>query len=55
MKIEAKKPAKANASEADTEENPRELVSKSDYQLQQALSVLKVQQLMLNKEKPNLK
>ena len=48
-KVEIKKPAKAKASEAESEDNPRELVSKSDYQLQQAFSVLKVQQLLMNK------
>nr|WP_314900739.1 S41 family peptidase [uncultured Deefgea sp.] len=55
VKVDTKKPTKTNASETEADENPRELVSKSDYQLQQALSVLKVQQLMLNKEKPKLK
>jgi carboxyl-terminal processing protease len=55
VKAETKKPAKTNASAAEADENPRELVSKSDYQLQQAISVLKVQQLMLNKSKPSIK
>nr|WP_308417284.1 S41 family peptidase [Chitinibacter sp. ZOR0017] len=43
------KPAAKAASSSESEENPRELASKSDYQLQQALNVLKVQQLLLNK------
>ncbi|WP_288842043.1 S41 family peptidase [uncultured Deefgea sp.] len=55
VKTEIKKPAKLNASGIDPDENPRELVSKSDFQLQQALNVLKVQQLMLNKDKPSVK
>nr|WP_282099292.1 hypothetical protein [Deefgea sp. CFH1-16] len=55
VKTEIKKPAKLNASGIDPDENPRELVSKSDFQLQQALNVLKVQQLMLNKDKPGAK
>lgn len=55
VKAEPKKPAKTNASATEADENPRELVSKSDYQLQQAISVLKVQQLMLNKDKPSIK
>lgn len=55
IKVESKKPVKTNASATEEDENPRELVSKSDYQLQQAISVLKVQQLMLNKEKPSIK
>lgn len=42
-------PAKQNASAAADENAPRELVSKSDYQLRQAFSVLKVQQLLLNR------
>lgn len=42
------KPAKQNASETD-ETAPRELVQKSDYQLQQSFSILKVQQLLMNK------
>lgn len=41
-------PAKQNASEVD-EFAPRELVSKSDYQLQQSFSILKVQQLLIGK------
>ncbi|SMC24442.1 carboxyl-terminal processing protease [Andreprevotia lacus DSM 23236] len=44
------KPAKSNASEVDADGNTRELVSKSDYQLQQAFSVLKVQQLLQQKQ-----
>ena len=48
-KVEIKKPSKTNGSAVEAEENPRELVSKSDYQLQQAFSVLKVQQLLMNK------
>jgi carboxyl-terminal processing protease len=43
-----KKPEAANASEPDAEFR-RELVSKSDYQLQQAFSILKVQQLLQSK------
>jgi carboxyl-terminal processing protease len=43
------KPSTKPASGVDSEDNPRELASKSDYQLQQALSVLKVQQLLMNK------
>ncbi|WP_348944235.1 S41 family peptidase [Chitinibacter sp. FCG-7] len=43
------KPAAKAASSAESEENPRELASKSDYQLQQALNVLKVQHLLLSK------
>ncbi|KAF0811773.1 Carboxy-terminal processing protease CtpB [Andreprevotia sp. IGB-42] len=46
------KAPKLNASEPDSENSPRELVSKSDYQLQQAFSVLKVQQLLLQKQAP---
>lgn len=42
------KPTKAVASQVD-ENAPRELVSKNDYQLQQSFSILKVQQLLLNK------
>lgn len=42
------KPAKQNGSAVD-EEVPRELVSRNDYQLQQAFNVLKVQQLLLNR------
>jgi carboxyl-terminal processing protease len=49
-KAEIKKP-KLNASEA-AEENPRELASKNDYQLQQALNILKVQQILQNKAAP---
>ncbi|WP_051711340.1 S41 family peptidase [Andreprevotia chitinilytica] len=45
-----KPPVKTNASDPDAENAPRELVSKSDYQLQQAFSVLKVQQLLLQKQ-----
>lgn len=49
LKIKSEsKPAKTNASASD-ENAPRELVAKSDYQLQQAFSILKVQQLLLNK------
>ncbi|XZG69910.1 S41 family peptidase [Chitinibacteraceae bacterium HSL-7] len=50
-KAELKAPAPSNAS--DTEEAMaarRELASKHDYQLQQALSVLKVQQLLLQQK-----
>ncbi|GGP22817.1 carboxyl-terminal protease [Silvimonas iriomotensis] len=43
------KPQKINASDADADNNPRQLVSKYDYQLQQGLNVLKVQQLLQNK------
>ncbi|MBS1154185.1 MAG: peptidase [Proteobacteria bacterium] len=42
-------PTKQNASGAADETAPRELVSKSDYQLRQAFSILKVQQLLLNR------
>lgn len=45
------KPQTLTASEADSE-GPRQLVSKNDYQLQQALNVLKVQQLLQNKGAP---
>ena len=49
----AAKPAKKNASGVDDDDlAPRELVSKQDYQLQQGLNVLKVQQLLLNKDTP---
>ncbi|MDR3412509.1 MAG: S41 family peptidase [Formivibrio sp.] len=49
-------PAKQNASGISGETSPRELVSKSDYQLQQALSILKVQQLLINRaSKPVVK
>ncbi|WP_410498957.1 S41 family peptidase [Chitinibacter sp. S2-10] len=43
------KPSSKPASGTEADENPRELVSKSDYQLQQAFNVLKVQQLLLSK------
>jgi len=43
-----KKPEAAKASESEAEFR-RELVSKSDYQLQQAFSILKVQQLLQSK------
>ena len=42
------KPAPLNASSAD-ENAPRELVQKSDYQLQQSFSILKVQRLLIDK------
>ncbi len=45
------KPAVQNGSGVD-ETVQRELVSKSDYQLQQAFNVLKVQQLLLNRTAP---
>jgi carboxyl-terminal processing protease len=50
IKAEAKK-LKPVASET-AEENPRELASKNDYQLQQALNILKVQQILQNKAAP---
>jgi carboxyl-terminal processing protease len=50
IKAEAKK-LKSVASET-AEENPRELASKNDYQLQQALNILKVQQILQNKAAP---
>ncbi|WP_034641546.1 S41 family peptidase [Chitinilyticum aquatile] len=45
------KPGKTKASEAAEDDftSSRELASKSDYQLQQAISVLKVQQLLMQK------
>ncbi|UXY16621.1 S41 family peptidase [Chitiniphilus purpureus] len=53
-KPELKQPPARAASGMDeaAEQNPRELASKSDYQLQQALSVLKVQQLLLQQKTP---
>ncbi|GHD65536.1 S41 family peptidase [Jeongeupia chitinilytica] len=42
---------KVDASEPDSD-SPRELVSKKDYQLQQAFNVLKVQQLLQQKDQP---
>ncbi len=42
---------KSGADEKD-DEKPRELASKKDFQLQQALSVLKVQQLLQNRMQP---
>lgn len=50
-KAEPKK-QKPVASETTADENPRELVSKNDYQLQQALNILKVQQILQNKNVP---
>ncbi|MCX7207120.1 MAG: S41 family peptidase [Proteobacteria bacterium] len=50
IKTEIKK-LKPIASET-AEENPRELASKNDYQLQQALNILKVQQILQNKAAP---
>lgn len=47
VKVETK-PAKQNGSSVD-EAGQRELVSKSDYQLQQAFNILKVQQLLINR------
>ncbi|WP_255990165.1 S41 family peptidase [Chitinolyticbacter albus] len=52
-KPEVKAPAAKPASGTEEAEfNPRELASKSDFQLQQALSVLKVQQLLLQQKQP---
>ncbi|AZN36896.1 S41 family peptidase [Iodobacter ciconiae] len=48
IKTEIKKLKPAASSEA-AEENPREIASKNDYQLQQALNILKVQQILQNK------
>lgn len=46
------KPTKQNGSSVD-EVAPRELASRSDYQLQQALSILKVQQLLMSRTAPS--
>ncbi|KPC50798.1 S41 family peptidase [Amantichitinum ursilacus] len=48
--VKSGKPGKQDASAPDDDLPTRELVSKQDYQLQQAINVLKVQQLLLNKE-----
>ncbi|STQ89110.1 S41 family peptidase [Iodobacter fluviatilis] len=48
IKAEIKKLKPASASET-AEDNPREIASKNDYQLQQALNILKVQQILQNK------